>query len=220
MRGAGWVEALNPRWTELVFNASFSISRVIQRDESTPIDRCQPRSNRFFAPLFGKESSWRSKRLYLPLSFSSVARGEKKGDIDRNRYPRKTSSRADDLGRRRFCDDTRPWLIVERINERHTVGSSGFGWFANRSFNRTQRHSSHSLALWSVFLPPFLIFVSFLLFLWKKKTTHDFSNLERSFSSADVERVSEMFCKQLASNSDDSKLIHDRVDGFCSVLLP
>lgn len=36
-----------------------------------------------------------------------------------------------------FCDDTQLWLIVERINERHTVGSSGFGWFANRSFNRT-----------------------------------------------------------------------------------
>lgn len=92
------------------------------------------------------------KRLYLSLSFFllSVAKGEKKSDIDRNRYPRKTSSRADDLGRRRFCDDTRPWLIVERINERHTVGSSGFGWFANRSFNRTQRHPSHSLALWSV----------------------------------------------------------------------
>lgn len=51
----------------------------------------------------------------------------------RDEHPSKAAS---------FCDDTRPRLIVERINEHHTVGSSGYGMVRESVRRSNQRQSS------------------------------------------------------------------------------
>lgn len=56
----------------------FQFPGVIQRDESTPIDRCHPRTNQFLHHL-GKESSWRSKDCNSLSARRERERGREEG---------------------------------------------------------------------------------------------------------------------------------------------